>query len=182
MFLLCFTIGVTTWQNQLNEYEPSESVWSESLLSAWRNLGSLATHWDNSEDSDQTGRMPKLIWVFAERTVTLLVLSCRASFVLFVCLFFFFVLFFFVVVVFFFFCFVLFISTFGRFVYDSLLSFCCVRVVLLLLYTWCILGVRVQTWAGRGFQLYRFLIIAIVVLIFCCCCFFFSNLLLMIYY
>ena len=32
-------------------------VWSESLLSAWRKLGSLATHWAHSEDSDQTGRM-----------------------------------------------------------------------------------------------------------------------------
>ena len=32
-------------------------VWSESLLSAWRNLWSLATHWAHSEDSDQTGRM-----------------------------------------------------------------------------------------------------------------------------
>ena len=33
-----------------------------------------------SEDSDQTGRMPRLIWVFAGRTATLLVLSCRDSF------------------------------------------------------------------------------------------------------
>ena len=40
-------------------------VWSESSLSAWRNIGSLATHWAHSEDSDQTGRMPRLIWVFA---------------------------------------------------------------------------------------------------------------------
>ena len=31
-------------------------VWSESSLSAWRTLGSLATHWAHSEDSDQTGR------------------------------------------------------------------------------------------------------------------------------
>ena len=36
----------------------------QSLLSAWRKLGSLATHWAHSEDSDQTGRMPRLIWVF----------------------------------------------------------------------------------------------------------------------
>ena len=36
-------------------------VWSESSLSAWRNLGSLATHWVHSKDSDQTGRMPRLI-------------------------------------------------------------------------------------------------------------------------
>ena len=43
-------------------------VWSKSSLSAWRNLGSLATHWAHSEDSDQTGRMPRLIWGFAGRT------------------------------------------------------------------------------------------------------------------
>ena len=43
-------------------------VWSESSLSAWRKLRSLATHSAHSEDSDQTGRMPRLIWVFAERT------------------------------------------------------------------------------------------------------------------
>ena len=55
-------------------------IWSESSLSARRNLGSLATHWAHSEDSDQTGRMPRLIWVFASRTVTLLVLSCRGSY------------------------------------------------------------------------------------------------------
>ena len=49
-------------------------VWSES---------SLCTHWvakdpsflhADSEDSDQTGRMPRLIWFFAGRTVILLVL------------------------------------------------------------------------------------------------------------
>ena len=40
-------------------------VWSESSLSTWRKLGSLATHWAHSEDSDQTGRMPRLIWIFA---------------------------------------------------------------------------------------------------------------------
>ena len=34
------------------------TVWSESSLSAWRNLGSLATHWAHNEDSDQTARMP----------------------------------------------------------------------------------------------------------------------------
>ena len=45
-------------------------VWSESSLSAWR---------EYSEESDQTGRMPRLIWVFAGRTAILLVLSCRGS-------------------------------------------------------------------------------------------------------
>ena len=54
-------------------------VWSESPLSAWRKLGSLATQWAHSEDSDQTGRMLKLFWVFAGRTVILLILSWGGS-------------------------------------------------------------------------------------------------------
>ena len=57
----------------------THAVWSDSSLSAWRKLGPLATHEAHSEDSDQTGRMPRLIWVFAGRTATLLVLSCRGS-------------------------------------------------------------------------------------------------------
>ena len=56
------------------------SVWSLSSLSAWRKLGSLATHWAYSEDSDQTGQIPRLIWAFAGRTVILLVLSWGGSF------------------------------------------------------------------------------------------------------
>ena len=60
----------------------SRPVWSESSLSAWRILGPLATHWAHSKDSDQIGRMPRLIWVFAGRTLILLVLSSRGSFVL----------------------------------------------------------------------------------------------------
>ena len=43
-------------------------VWSESSLTTWRNHGSLATHWAHSKDSDQTRRMPRLIWVFAGHT------------------------------------------------------------------------------------------------------------------
>ena len=43
-------------------------VWWGASLSVWRNLASLATHWEHSEDSDQTGRMPRLIWIFARRT------------------------------------------------------------------------------------------------------------------
>ena len=71
-------------------------VWSEFSLSAWRKLGSLATHSVHNEDSDQTWQMPRLnwafagsdqtgqmsrlIWVFAGHTVTLLVLSWGISF------------------------------------------------------------------------------------------------------
>ena len=43
-------------------------VWSESSLSAWSKLGFLAIHWAHSEDSDQAGWMPRLIWVYAGRT------------------------------------------------------------------------------------------------------------------
>ena len=39
------------------------SVWSESSLSTWRKLGPLAILRRHSEDSDQTRRMPRLIWV-----------------------------------------------------------------------------------------------------------------------
>ena len=57
-------------------------VWSESSLCAWwvakapsfLHADSEVLHAD-SEDSDQTGRMPRLIWVFAGRTLILLVLS-----------------------------------------------------------------------------------------------------------
>ena len=66
-------------------------VWSESSLSAWRNLRSLATHWTHSEDSDQTGQMPRKILIrlgwcpgwseslLSAKTI-LLVLSCCDSY------------------------------------------------------------------------------------------------------
>ena len=70
-----------TWQNQQNECAPSEDsdqsgippVWSERPV--WSE-SSLYAHWEandpsflhaNSEDSDQTGRMSRLIRVFAGR-------------------------------------------------------------------------------------------------------------------
>ena len=64
-------IWAASWQNQWH-VRPSKTqislgicpVWSESSLSTWRQLGSLATHWAHSEDSDQTGQMPRLIRVF----------------------------------------------------------------------------------------------------------------------
>ena len=69
-------IWATAWQNQQNESAPSEhSDWSESSLCAqWVDKDPRFLH-ANSNDSDQTGR----IWVFAGRTLTLLVLSCRGS-------------------------------------------------------------------------------------------------------
>ena len=88
---ICFIRGnimwATTWPNLQVSVRPSKTqislgirpVWSESLLSAWRNLWPLATHCAHSGDSDQTGKMPRLIWVVAWRTLILLVLSCRGS-------------------------------------------------------------------------------------------------------
>ena len=53
--------------------------WSESsLCTQWVAKDQSFLHAD-SDDSDQTGRMPRLIGVFAGRTLTLLVLSCRGS-------------------------------------------------------------------------------------------------------
>ena len=43
-------------------------VWSESSLSAQRVAKDPSFLHADSEDSDQTGRMPRLIWVFAGRT------------------------------------------------------------------------------------------------------------------
>ena len=57
-------------------------VWSESSLCAqWVAKGTRFLHAD-SEYSDQTGWMPRLICVFAGRTLILLVLSCRGSYFL----------------------------------------------------------------------------------------------------
>ena len=54
-------------------------VLSESSLCAqWITKDPSFPHAD-SEDFDQTGRMPRLILVFAGRTLTLLALSCRGS-------------------------------------------------------------------------------------------------------
>ena len=66
-------IWAALWQNH------NVAVWPEASLSTWRKLGSLATHWVHSKDSDQTGQMPRLIWFFAGRRVILFVLSCRGS-------------------------------------------------------------------------------------------------------
>ena len=52
-------------------------VWS-SQCAQWVAKDPSFLHAD-SEDSDQTARMPRLIWVFTGRTLILLVLSCRGS-------------------------------------------------------------------------------------------------------
>ena len=77
----------TSCQNQQNSMctkRRLRSAWAsaqsdQSSLSAWRKLGYLATHWAHSEETDQYGWMPRLIWVFAGCTVILLVLSWGRS-------------------------------------------------------------------------------------------------------
>ena len=69
-------IWASAWQNLQNgicAQRRLRSAWAsaqydQSSLSAWRKFGFLATHWVHSKDSDQTGQMPRLIWVFAGRT------------------------------------------------------------------------------------------------------------------
>ena len=57
-------------------------VWAESPRCAyWVAKDPRFLHADN-EDSNQTGRMPRLIWVFAGRTLISLVLSWRSSFLI----------------------------------------------------------------------------------------------------
>ena len=62
---LVVAIWAASWQNQQNDMWAQQrlrSAWAsaqsdQSLLFAWRKLGSLATHWAHSEGSDQTGRI-----------------------------------------------------------------------------------------------------------------------------
>ena len=62
-----------TWQN----HPPCLiRVFAVCMQKAWV----LSYRWAHSEDSDQTGQMPRLIWVFAGRTVILLVLSRGGSY------------------------------------------------------------------------------------------------------
>ena len=64
------TIKPTKWYVRPTKPQISlgiRPVWSESSLSVWWKVGPLATHWAHSEDSDQTGRMFRLMWVFAGR-------------------------------------------------------------------------------------------------------------------
>ena len=82
-------IWAATWQNQQNGCAPSEDsdrpghppslirIFAVPTKKAWilsYPLSAQQRLWI------QTGQMPKLIWVFAGRTLILLVLSCRGSY------------------------------------------------------------------------------------------------------
>ena len=72
VFELPINMWTAAWQNQQNDLRAKQrlrSAWtSESLLSAWRSLASLAILRVHRDDSDQTGWMPRLIWVFSGHT------------------------------------------------------------------------------------------------------------------
>ena len=71
------TTKPTTWQ-----VLPAKSQISLGIRPVWSVFAicmNLATHWVHSQDSDQTGRMPRPIWVFAGCIVILLVLSWGSS-------------------------------------------------------------------------------------------------------
>ena len=67
-------ISVASWQNQQNDYVPSEDSDQPGhplslirLCPQWLGKDPSFLHADR-EDTDQTGRMPRLIWVFNGRT------------------------------------------------------------------------------------------------------------------
>ena len=81
------TKWAAAWQNKQNELcvKPKlRPVWAstksdQSSLSAWTSAGSLATQKACTAKNDQTGCMPRLIWVFAGHRVMLLILSRSGS-------------------------------------------------------------------------------------------------------
>ena len=94
-FMLTTDIWATTWQNQQNECVPSKDSdqpghppslirgcpdWSETSLCTQLVAKDPSFLHADSEDSDKTERMPRLVWVFAGRTLILLVLSWGGSF------------------------------------------------------------------------------------------------------
>ena len=81
-------IWATSRQNQQTDLHPEKTQISLGICPVWSET-SLCAQWvakdpsilrADSEDSDQTGRMPRLIRVFTGRTVILLILSWGSSF------------------------------------------------------------------------------------------------------
>ena len=85
---LSLHIWAMTWHNQQCGCAPSKTqislgicpVWLESSLSAWRKLRSSVTYWAHCEDSDQTGRLSRLIWSSLGAQVILLGLLWDGSY------------------------------------------------------------------------------------------------------
>ena len=84
---LCHYDQATCFQ-LVSEYEPLHDKTNKMTMRPAKTQISLGIRlssketsvpYEDNEDSDQTGRMPRLIWVFTGRTATLLVLSWGGS-------------------------------------------------------------------------------------------------------
>ena len=67
-----------TKPNKISVRPAKTQISQSSLCTEWVANDPSCLHAD-SKDSDQNGQMPRLIWVFAGRTLILLVLSCPSS-------------------------------------------------------------------------------------------------------
>ena len=86
-----YPLIIIKYSHYLSRLMTKPSSWlsaQQGLRSAWASESSLYAQWvvkdpsflhADSEDSDQTRRMPRLIWVFAGRTVILLILTWGGS-------------------------------------------------------------------------------------------------------
>ena len=84
-WITAFLRWAATWQNQQNECVPIEDSDHPPRLTRVFVVRSMVAKdpsflYADSEDSDQTGRIPRLIWDFVGRILILLVLSCRGSY------------------------------------------------------------------------------------------------------
>ena len=78
----CFTHNwATSWQTNKMAWVPSEDSdhFDQSLHCSLNGQLRSQAFFKWTAKTDQTGRMPRAIWVFAWRTLILLVLSCRGS-------------------------------------------------------------------------------------------------------
>ena len=86
----CRMTKLTKWHVRPLKTQISRSilpVWSQSSLSAWRKLGSLATHWAHSEDwSDWMDAQADLSLCWAHMSVCWLCQKAAHMFFLFICL------------------------------------------------------------------------------------------------
>ena len=87
-YFFAFFIWAASWQNQQNGMCPAKTqislvirpIWPESLMCAHCVAKGPSFLHADSEDSEQTGWMPRLIWVFSGCNAILLVLSWGSSF------------------------------------------------------------------------------------------------------
>ena len=83
-------IWAPMWENVPADVHPMKTwfslrisaVWLESLLSVWRNIASFTIQYVLSEDSGQTARMHKLIWIFTGHVIRYIFWCCGSYYLL----------------------------------------------------------------------------------------------------